>query len=159
MGVVTRLWALDLRDRWPVLAHLITEHTADGDRLTGGKTACGRSYDPFMQGCWATDGENLPLQPHAVHCGAETVAPQHVTEVSTDQCAPRSRLRSTPYERAQTPDRCASCDHTWDMHQPEGCWYTVTHGRLDADLVCPCSEGRTQSTVDGAPETVAPQQM
>lgn len=35
--------------------------------------------------------------------------------------------------------RCPSCDHLTSIHQPEGCWYTVTTGRPDTDLVCACS--------------------
>lgn len=38
--------------------------------------------------------------------------------------------------------RCWSCDHTWDIHQPEGCWYTVDQGRSGENLVCPCSVPR-----------------
>lgn len=34
--------------------------------------------------------------------------------------------------------RCPSCDHRVDLHQPDGCWYTVTTGAADRDLVCPC---------------------
>lgn len=35
--------------------------------------------------------------------------------------------------------RCPSCDHLIEHHQPNGCWYAVSVGRRDADLVCPCS--------------------
>lgn len=35
--------------------------------------------------------------------------------------------------------RCPSCDHLAEHHQPEGCWYAVTTGAIDLDLVCPCT--------------------
>lgn len=40
--------------------------------------------------------------------------------------------------------RCWGCDHTTDMHQPDGCWYTVEHGSPGQNLVCPCSIPRDQ---------------
>lgn len=35
--------------------------------------------------------------------------------------------------------RCTSCDHLVSSHQPDGCWYSVTVGTLDQNLVCPCA--------------------
>jgi hypothetical protein len=47
----------------------------------------------------------------------------------------------------ETPERrCPSCDHLTSIHQPDGCWYTVTTGAKESNLVCPCS-------VPAAPET------
>lgn len=34
--------------------------------------------------------------------------------------------------------RCSSCDHLMSGHQDGVCWYTVTHGQVDMNLVCPC---------------------
>lgn len=42
-----------------------------------------------------------------------------------------------------TFDRCPSCDHLASMHQPDGCWHTVTHGTENQNKVCPCSTPRT----------------
>lgn len=35
--------------------------------------------------------------------------------------------------------RCPSCDHLAEHHQPGGCWYAVTTGAIDLNLVCPCT--------------------
>jgi hypothetical protein len=35
--------------------------------------------------------------------------------------------------------RCPSCDHLTGHHQQDGCWYAVTTGFADRDLVCPCA--------------------
>ena len=35
--------------------------------------------------------------------------------------------------------RCPSCEHTVDFHHADGCYWTVTVGREDEDMVCPCS--------------------
>jgi hypothetical protein len=37
------------------------------------------------------------------------------------------------------PARCPSCDHDVTMHQPDGCWYTVTVGTPGDKLNCPCT--------------------
>ena len=38
--------------------------------------------------------------------------------------------------------RCPSCGHEWNMHQPEGCWFTVDRGHPSQNLVCPCNMPR-----------------
>ena len=52
---------------------------------------------------------------------------------------------------ALTAARCPSCDHRVDMHQPDGCWFTVTHGMAGRDLVCPCVV--TRAALDQPEET------
>lgn len=37
------------------------------------------------------------------------------------------------------PARCPSCDHEIAMHQPDGCWYTVSTGLPGLNLCCVCS--------------------
>jgi hypothetical protein len=30
------------------------------------------------------------------------------------------------------------------MHQPEGCWFTVKHGKPDVSMCCPCGQSYIQ---------------
>lgn len=54
--------------------------------------------------------------------------------------------------------RCASCDHLASFHQPEGCWYSVTVGTLDQNLVCPCAANpATTAEPAAAPFDCAPE--
>lgn len=46
------------------------------------------------------------------------------------------------YERGRADEqetRCPSCEHTWQFHQPDGCWFTVATGRQGAVLNCACA--------------------
>jgi hypothetical protein len=45
-------------------------------------------------------------------------------------------------ELPQVAGRCRSCDHLIGEHSEGGCWYTVTTGRVNANLVCACSVER-----------------
>jgi hypothetical protein len=49
------------------------------------------------------------------------------------------RLQLQEERDALKAARCPSCDHLAEHHQPEGCWYAVTTGAIDLDLVCPCT--------------------
>jgi len=47
-------------------------------------------------------------------------------------------------------NRCPSCDHTRGFHHNGTCWFTVSEGTVDADLVCPCtSPGAPSSPLTG----------
>jgi hypothetical protein len=58
-----------------------------------------------------------------------------LTEQLTDHRAALKRVRAGEFAR------CASCDHLTSDHQPDGCWFTVTLGASNHDLVCPCTAG------------------
>lgn len=53
----------------------------------------------------------------------------------------RGATESTP----TTPHnpRCHSCEHAMTWHRQEGCWFTVTSGKTDKDMVCACSVAHT----------------
>jgi hypothetical protein len=34
--------------------------------------------------------------------------------------------------------RCVSCEHELGFHSDDGCWYTITRGRVNINSVCPC---------------------
>ena len=34
--------------------------------------------------------------------------------------------------------RCPSCEHGLGFHSDDGCWYTITRGRVNINSVCPC---------------------
>lgn len=64
---------------------------------------------------------------------AERTPEQEMARMAAAVVAPElERLRA---ERK----RCPSCDHLVSQHQPEGCWYAVSMGALDRDVVCPCA--------------------
>jgi hypothetical protein len=71
-GTVARddhYWALELnKEKWPVRAHLIVGETGPG-RFDYYLVACGDKLSKAWSGCWGTNGDQLPLQAHAVHCG------------------------------------------------------------------------------------------
>jgi len=46
--------------------------------------------------------------------------------------------------RVQPQPLCPSCWHPWSMHQPEGCWFTVKHGKPDVSMCCPCGQSYIQ---------------
>jgi hypothetical protein len=66
--MTARLWALDLdKQGRPVYAHLIVDGAETEQRIA----ACGRVFTRYthMRGWWWTPLDELPLQPHAIHCG------------------------------------------------------------------------------------------
>lgn len=40
--------------------------------------------------------------------------------------------------------RCRSCEHEVSFHTEQGCYFTVAHGLLDSNLVCPCAVSRSK---------------
>lgn len=74
------LWALDLQPthpggpRMPVLAHRIVSARQEQYRGEVRVSACGQEFTAgtHPQGWWSTKVGNLPLQSHAVHCGADS---------------------------------------------------------------------------------------
>lgn len=34
--------------------------------------------------------------------------------------------------------RCPSCEHSLDFHSEGGCWYSITVGTVNRDMVCQC---------------------
>lgn len=50
-----------------------------------------------------------------------------------------AELRAEVEQLRADKARCSSCDHEVSMHQEDGCWYTVTEGTMDVNLVCVCS--------------------
>jgi hypothetical protein len=43
-----------------------------------------------------------------------------------------------------TAHRCDSCEHSWEYHQPNGCWFAVTDGRFGVNAVCACRKPHLQ---------------
>lgn len=39
-------------------------------------------------------------------------------------------------------DSCESCGHAWELHQQDGCWYTVKQARPGTNAGCPCSASK-----------------
>jgi len=37
-----------------------------------------------------------------------------------------------------SPQRCPSCEHRPEFHQPEGCWYSVTDAKPGTTVGCNC---------------------
>lgn len=62
---------------------------------------------------------------------------------------PLMGIRDVP---ASLVRRCPNCEHPTDIHDPAGCWYTLTTGRPGADLVCECQVSGTATF----PGTAAP---
>jgi hypothetical protein len=56
---------------------------------------------------------------------------RHVSDIAANTAAEWAAY--TP------PVRCPSCDHLPAMHQPDGCWYTITTGTPGESLNCPCT--------------------
>jgi hypothetical protein len=80
------LWALDLAPMYlggreqPVLAHLIVAIRQESHRGEVRTAACGREFTAgtHPRGWWGTNGRNLPLQDHAIHCGADLAGTVHL---------------------------------------------------------------------------------
>jgi hypothetical protein len=79
------LWALDVRPypfptspEHPVLAHLIVAMRREQHRGEVRVAACGNEYTDgtHPRGWWSTRSGNLPLQGHAIHCGADIISEQ-----------------------------------------------------------------------------------
>ena len=79
----SHMWALDLQPfptpdspMRPVGAHLIVSAHDGGFRGQVRVSACGRefTFGTHPRGWWSTRQGNLPLQAHAVHCGADLLA-------------------------------------------------------------------------------------
>jgi hypothetical protein len=70
-------WAMDIdpTTKQPTGAHLIVAVENLGERDEVRITACGqrRTQDSHPHGWWSTAAGQLPLQSHAVHCGAESM--------------------------------------------------------------------------------------
>ena len=73
------LWALDLGPMYPgsplypLSAHLIVAIHQEPHRGEVRTAACGRdfTFGTHPRGWWGTNGRNLPMQDHAIHCGAD----------------------------------------------------------------------------------------
>jgi hypothetical protein len=49
---------------------------------------------------------------------------------------------SPPILRDVDPDkRCESCEHYYEYHQPDGCWFCVVVGRINSPIGCACGVG------------------
>jgi hypothetical protein len=77
------LWALDIAEsgRWrgrPVGAHLIVAARHEPFRGEVRVAACGEEFTAgtHPRGWWGTRWGRLPLQGHAVHCGADLIKEQ-----------------------------------------------------------------------------------
>ena len=76
------LWALDLGPlrpggpEYPLSAHLIVAIHQEPHRGEVRTAACGREFTcgTHPRGWRRTNGHNLPLQDHAIHCGADRIA-------------------------------------------------------------------------------------
>ena len=68
---MSNVWALDLDEKTrPILAHLITR-TYNDQRGEVRVAACGEEFTAgtHSRGWWSTEGDRVPLQDHAIHCG------------------------------------------------------------------------------------------
>lgn len=96
----------------------------------------------------------------AVHAFADTVTrlldgpPESAVAGSgMKSLAPRAAEPSTTRTAGRSSPlgaRCPSCDHTVAMHQPDGCWHTVTTGTINTSLGCPCTMPTTRLTEETA---------